>query len=123
MLLSKVCVGHSWHHATSLTELLLAPWDLYIKARARRPPPEEAFDVDDTPEEETEATAKIRALARSELRFAELVSANSFRSCLPHDSDFYAGIPFILPCHPFVGHTAASLCVQSPQHRRDHHLV
>lgn len=51
----------------------VAPWELYLKARARRPPPSLQLDPNED-EVEPEYVASVRALARSELRLAEIVS-------------------------------------------------
>jgi len=56
-----------------LRALIKTPWELYLDARARRPPPD-LLDDDETEETiESESRRQLRAAARSELRFAELV--------------------------------------------------
>ncbi|KAF8323883.1 hypothetical protein DL93DRAFT_2069970 [Clavulina sp. PMI_390] len=53
-----------------LRALIKTPWELYLKARARRPPPSMQLESDE--DLEPEHIRKIRDLARSELRLAEI---------------------------------------------------
>lgn len=73
MLSSKVCFITRGSQ-TSLTTCVIAPWELYTRARARRSPAGYEEDLESEEEEdEPDHIRQIRALARSELRFAELV--------------------------------------------------
>jgi hypothetical protein len=66
--------GHPVHitHAASVLE----PWELYLKARARKSPP--ALQVEHEDDQEPEHVRSIRAMARSELRLAEIVCWSNY---------------------------------------------
>jgi hypothetical protein len=53
-------------------QYITAPWELYLKARAHRTPAFD-FESEENIPEEPEHIENLRALARSELRLAELV--------------------------------------------------
>lgn len=55
-----------------LRALIKTPWELYTRARARRSPAGYEEDLESEEEDEPDHIRQIRALARSELRLAEL---------------------------------------------------
>jgi hypothetical protein len=70
---AALCHGHL--PQITYSAFILAPWELYLKARVRRSPP--ALQVEDEDDQEPDHIRSIRAMARSELRFAEIVRQNS----------------------------------------------